>query len=297
MSKMIDYFPITVFEETLQPFHKAARSRLTRPLGRLAAPRGSRSRQAFFDVASRHIHPNALDSDVLVSCSLFPSTHGNASKDRPVNFEAFNARLSGPRKKYYQPLLRRRETYSECRLRVYLCPSLASWVPWLLEDVSIDEVFIMEHPSTDFMPGMLWRYLALDDSSFKTVVATGVDDYPEHLKQVLTEPREGFIACIAASRMHLPFAGPLAANPAFLRDLGWRGARPAMTDFATVIERARSPGLVMMQERQPRLVDAAWLTREFWNRPILTSNQTILLEAHLRRYAGVEIRKMSECRL
>ncbi len=124
---------------------------------------------------------NELKSDFVISTSLYCQPH-DAEKERlsPLTLETLQKRHPSVRNgsswwaEYFLPLTQQfdcvREPWS---VRLYLAPDLLFLEPYLRHPRV--ELRIMNHISVNTIPGMLWRYLPLEDGV--TMVARGADAF------------------------------------------------------------------------------------------------------------------------
>lgn len=237
--------------------------------------------RADFEVAEAHVLPGGVESDVLVSTSLF--NQNGAVPTGPWNYEMFNATViaSASPEKYWDALRHRRAEYAGKRLRVYLAANLAGLVKPLLEEVGFDEVLLMARPSEGYKTGMLWRYLPLCEAPWSHVFCSGIDRYDatgDFVKTML-QPGPNMTASVWMNRHFLPFCGPLSARPEWVRaTYGVDDIASAMSGFLDAWEQpalaptytakvfdftGRSKGVAMPT------IDACFLWYAFWNSQLM----------------------------
>ena len=223
--------------------------------------------------------PTPVVSRTLVSASLFNNL-GRVRLPAKITADWFHENiLKGPPEKYFDALGRRRDTYAKSRLRLYLSSHLEDLVPWLL-DLGFDEVMVMVRDKTQFMPGMLWRYLPIAEREYDWVVCTGIDSLWE-LGREMEKPHHSSSASLHPARFWMPFAGPFAIRPevlgndldmaAVLSGFARRWNQPDTNTYAGQVLRRCRWG------NRARYCDAGFLSLAFWNESYLAALPRLFL--------------------
>lgn len=147
---------------------------------------------SFFEVESVF---GQKSSSHLASLSLFWKPMRRTDPDYPAPTRSrmknpmahgLSTRFGNPWNHYVDPILRAARLVSEdhpgVTLRVYLARDLS-----FLTDELVDagcEVFLMESPSLRACPGMIWRFLAMEERKLVTVIDSDLaETLPAHLER------------------------------------------------------------------------------------------------------------------
>lgn len=240
---------------------------------------GEQSVLGGFRIDRIELNSTARESSTLISTSLF-TRGGRVRLPSEITAQWFHDKvIEGPPGKYFDALGRRRQTYAKSRMRLYLSSNLEELIPWLF-DLGFDEVMVMARAETQFMPGMLWRYLPIAEDQYEWVLCTGIDSLWE-LGREMVKPNSSSSASLHPARFWMPFAGPFAIRPAILGgslDMAaalsgfarqWND--PDLTSYAgQILRRCRSGN-------RARYCDAGFLSLAFWNRRYLAAAPRLFL--------------------
>lgn len=266
LEKMEKFLALTVPKESLHPDDVLEEWAESRVLGG-------------FQIDRIEENPTAVESSTLISASLF-NKGGRVHMPSVVTAEWFHENIiAGPPGKYFDALGRRRQVYAKSRMRLYLSSNLEELIPWFF-DLGFDEVMVMARDKTNFMPGMLWRYLPMAEQNYDWVVCTGVDSLWK-LGRELEIPHHSSSASLHPARFWMPFAGPIAIRPAMLggsldmpaalSGFAKQWNNPDLRTFAgQVLKRCR-------QGNRARYCDAGFLSLAFWNRRFLAAHPRLFL--------------------
>ena len=236
---------------------------------------------------------NAREEKLLTSTSLFSTI--DRTWDEPWTYEGFAKAVKGPAEKYWLPLHDRRERFPGYRNRVYLDPNLINMAKPLLEVCGFDEVVVMALRSEGYKSGMLWRYLPIQEEQWRWVACTGIDGYDATgaYDRELCDPHESFTAAVWMNRHWLPFAGPFACRPLWVREKYKVGADVAqsLSGFLNIWETPnRLPNQFLSEmirsthqaEKALPWIDACFLMMAFWNSWAMESNPWLTSQVYYR---------------